>query len=176
MRAIYVWMGVFTGLLTVGVAWQEAGRDDQLIEPILRSSNAARDGRVPTKLPLQKSLISVQTLEVVPVARPHFSPALRDIFALPRPTVISPPPVPALAAPPPPEPAPEPNVRFLGRFMDPQGIDSVYLLQGDQELEAKPGDALPNGYVVESLSQEALFLVYPRLGVRVTVPLGNEEP
>lgn len=126
--------------------------------PLLESSLGARDW---------------QTNES-PSLRPVLPPALRDIFA---PEV--PPPAPTLSSPemgtqPAEDPAPAPNVRFLGSFVTPSGQQILYLSQGEQETEAKIGEVLLNGYVVESATAEAVHLVYPRLGTKVIVPATSE--
>lgn len=84
--------------------------------------------------------------------------------------------VPAIAAShapaPPAPPAPPPiNVRFLGSMVNPEGERLLYLARGDAAVQVKVGDRLDEGYMVESLSAEAVGLVYPPLGVHVTVAI-----
>ncbi len=133
------------------------------------------------RLPAPATAVSFETTWVVlpqtpqaNAARSNLLVASRDIFTLPQPPrVASFPPVLAPVVPPP-EIPPEPNVRFLGRFVSPQGTAKVYVSQAGEEMEAKLGEVLPNGYVVDAFTQDELRLVYPRLGTHVVVPLGAE--
>ena len=104
---------------------------------------------------------------------PPTTQAVRDIFNLTPPakrqsTVAAP------IAPPPQEVAPPVNIRFLGSFSAPDGKTSVYVQQGDAELEVKVGEYLLNGYLVEAATSSELQLMYPRLGTKVVVPLSVE--
>lgn len=178
MRAVYSWVLLATVLITIGVtAWDSQQTGEDLVQPVVRA-NRALPG-VSNEVHL--SVPSGVAAEKISEKRPSWAqratvlaPALRDIFARqqPVPTLTQP----AVTLPPAalPEQAPSPNLRFLGRFVSPAGVASVYLTQADEELEAKLGETLPNGYVVESFTQEELHLVYPLTGTRVVLSLGAE--
>lgn len=85
----------------------------------------------------------------------------------PAPPPVAPVPV---AAPPPPPPTQE--YRFLGRVSGPDGIEQLLLSRGDVPVAVQVGTTLENGYVVQSISTDAVVLVYPPLGVRSTIPIG----
>jgi hypothetical protein len=70
---------------------------------------------------------------------------------------------------------PSPDVRYLGSFAAPSGALTLYLAQHDDELEAKVGESLPNGYIIESATAQAISLVYPPTGTKVIVPVAPEQ-
>ena len=91
--------------------------------------------------------------------------------------VIPPPSVPPPAAQPvvtpmPPAP-PAQEYRFLGRITSPDGSEQFLLSRGDASAAVTTGTVLDNGYVVESISQDAVVLVYPPLGSKVSIPIGT---
>lgn len=103
-------------------------------------------------------------------------PAKRDVFAPVLPPAPPVPPAPkVVAAPPPPfEPpapmAPPMNYRYVGQMRAPDGTLSLYLSRGvDAPVPVAIGDRLGDGYVVESVSDEGVQLVYPPLGVKASV-------
>ena len=110
-------------------------------------------------------------------------PAKRDVFvpyqapsasaiAPSAPAPPAPPPPPSMAAERPASPqAPALNVRYLGAVVTPEGKRLVYLARGDSTLTVIPGQRFDDGYVVESITAEAVTLLYPPLGVRVVVPI-----
>lgn len=83
----------------------------------------------------------------------------------------SPPPVapPVVVAAPPAPPAQD--YRFLGRMTDPDGIEQTLLGRGDAAIPVKAGTALDNGYVVESITADAIVLAYPPLGTKITLSI-----
>jgi len=99
----------------------------------------------------------------IPVVPPQAKPA------------PAPPPSPALLVGPPPPPplpsAPAVRARFLGRMVTPSGDRLVFLAAGDKTVLAQAGDLLDDGYVVESVTDQAVVLRYPALDVKVTLPL-----
>jgi len=86
-----------------------------------------------------------------PPAQPPVAPVL---------TIVAPPPAP-----------PPQDYRFLGRVTGPDGVEQVLLGHGDAAVPVKAGTVLDNGYVVESLTLEAIILSYPPLGTKTTVPI-----
>jgi hypothetical protein len=76
------------------------------------------------------------------------------------------------APPPPPpgtqqaQPAPPPNpYRFAGTALH-AGTLKYYVAEGDRVYEVRPGEELDKGFRVESLSREAIVLVYAPLGAQ----------
>lgn len=105
------------------------------------------------------------------------SPAKRDLFApvLP-PAPPAPKPAKLVSAPPPPpvEPlapmAPPMNYRYFGQMRKPDGTQVVYLSRGNNTpIQVAVGERLDDGYVVESVTEEGIQLVYPPLGVKALV-------
>lgn len=97
----------------------------------------------------------------VPIAPPA-APAVA-----PPPSVAS-----APAAPPPPPPAQE--YRFLGRMTGPDGGQQILLGHGEKAVVIVKGTILDNGYVVESISADAVVLAFPSLGARASIPIPQE--
>ena len=97
----------------------------------------------------------------------------RDIFT---PVTPPPPPAPPPSPPPPPPPPPPPsppqmNWRALGSMVTPDGRQLVWLAKGSEELTVKPGTTLDDGYVVQSIDDQAVVLLYPSLGTTTRIPL-----
>lgn len=123
--------------------------------------------------------------ETVAVALPEhldrfvIEPPGRDPFIPVLPPQPKPPPAPApspgsMVGPPPPPPlpsAPAVRARFLGRMVTPSGDRLVFLAAGDKTVLAQAGDLLEDGYVVDSVTDQAVVLRYPALDVKVTLPL-----
>lgn len=189
MHSAYFWGLLLTLIATVGVIWWDSNRSasPDVVVPVIRQLSAPLNASADVipldliSLDVGKSVANVLTPRNQDMGfpewalhRPLLPIAQRDIFSQHQPISreVSPSVLPSMA--PPPELAPPPNVQFLGLFVDPHGVASVYVVQADQELEAKLGDTLPSGYVVESFNREELHLVYPRLGTRVVLPLGTE--
>jgi len=92
------------------------------------------------------------------------------------PAAVAPPSQPASAALPtePPKP-PELNLRFLGRFVQPDGQVLVYLARGNQSLLVRAGDRLDEGYLVESIDTQAVVLSHPLERAPRVLPLPADE-
>lgn len=127
-------------------------------EAATRPSPARAQGPLPSVWPLQA-----------------LEPAKRDLFA---PVLPPPPPAPkplkVVSAPPrpvePPAPmAPPMNYRYFGQMRKPDGSLIVYLSRGNTPIQVSVGERLDDGYVVESVSEEEIQLVYPPLGVKAAV-------
>jgi hypothetical protein len=82
----------------------------------------------------------------------------------------------ALVAPEPAPSAPPLSYRFLGRMLNPQGQRFVYIARGDTVVAVRPGVELQEGYVVESVTDTAIELVYPPLQQHVSLPLPPTPP
>lgn len=101
-----------------------------------------------------------------------------DIFTpvTPPPPPSPPPPPPASPAPPPPAPSPpQMNWRALGSMVTPDGERLVWLAKGNDELTVKPGTTLDDGYVVQSVDDQAVVLSYPSIGTMTRIPLPHGE-
>lgn len=89
--------------------------------------------------------------------------------------VPPPPPAPPPVAPPvvvaPPPAPPAQDYRFLGRMTDPDGVEQTLLGRGDSATPVKAGTVLDNGYVVESITPDAIVLAYTALGTKVTLQI-----
>ncbi len=96
-----------------------------------------------------------------------FAPAVRAPAVLP----VAPPPPPVVAAPPAPPQAPAHNLVFVGRSINPQGNEDVYVQTGDAVGVARAGAVLPSGYRIESVTSRAIELYYPPLERRVRIDL-----
>jgi hypothetical protein len=98
----------------------------------------------------------------------------RDIFiALATPPPPAPPPAPP-PPPPPPPPAPEAppvNWHATGAMTTPQGERLVWLAKGNDEISVKPGTLLSDGYMVQSIDDETVVLLYPPIGTTARIPL-----
>ena len=86
-------------------------------------------------------------------------------------TPAPPPPSPVAPEQPAPPQAPAMNVRYLGAVLTPEGKRLVYLMRGESTLTVSLGQRLDDGYIVESMTAEAVTLLYPPLDVRVVVPI-----
>ncbi|WP_156392361.1 MULTISPECIES: hypothetical protein [unclassified Roseateles] len=95
---------------------------------------------------------------------PEFAEAERDPFAPEAPAVMPAPP-PAVTVPPPaptpPPPPPAPQFRVVGWFGVEGQAQQVLLTDGQIEIVAQPGLALPDGFVVQSIDAQRLVLRYP---------------
>jgi hypothetical protein len=103
----------------------------------------------------------------------------RDIFTPVTPPPPPAPPPPPSAPPPPPPPPPSPpqmNWRALGSMVTPDGQHLVWLAKGNDELTVKPGTTLDDGYVVQSIDDKAVVLLYPPMGTTARIPLPHGQP
>lgn len=117
-----------------------------------------------------------------PEATGPLSPASRDPFhpaSLPAPPPNSaatqqakaePPP-----SPPPPPPPPPQNFRLMGRLLSPEGRWMIFLQDGAQIVQATEGLALPNGYVVEAVTPQAVRLRHPLADQPVSLPVPEDN-
>jgi hypothetical protein len=123
-----------------------------------------------------------QRVAVVPgeFERELLEPAKRNVFApveAPLPKASAPmrpaplPPVVTAVAPPQPAAPPPPalNYRYLGEMTSPAGERLVYLARGEEAVVVAAGTRLDDGYVVEAITEDAVRLAYPALGVKAEV-------
>jgi len=107
--------------------------------------------------------------------RQTLGPQRGDLFsappAAPRPALPPKEPEPQEAA-----PAPPPNpYRFAGT-VEHDGKRRVFLSDGARLFEAKAGDPLEHGFKVQSVTADAVTLVYEPLKMQVTIALVFPEP
>jgi hypothetical protein len=66
--------------------------------------------------------------------------------------------------------APPMNYRFYGQMLTPEGGRIVYLVKGSgAPIEVTVDQRLDDGYLVESITDQAVQLIYPPLGQRATI-------
>lgn len=112
--------------------------------PRLQIEEAKRDIFTPYKLPAESAVAFVPVLEST-------QPARQDPLPLPQAPVIA--------------------LRYLGSMITPEDVPMVFLARGDEAVTAVAGQQLDEGYVVESITAEAVKLVYPPLQTRVLLPI-----
>lgn len=155
--AATLWVGRQAPVLVAAV--QRTGARAELPAPLARALQRAP---LPARLEPQ-AIEPSQRDPFVPVLPPQPKPAPAP--ALPPAQVTGPPPPPPLPS------APAVRARFLGRMVTPSGDTLVFLSAGDQTMLAQAGDVLDDGYVVDSVTDQAVTLRYPALDVKVTLPL-----
>jgi hypothetical protein len=143
-----------------------ASRDAALSHPPAQSMPLAYPSRntAPRYLPAEWPAVPLTAAKrdfFLPVLPP--APPLSPVTKVVAPTSPPPPLVEAMA--------PPVNYRYFGQMLDPDGTRLLYLSRGVVPLQVAVGDRLDDGYVVESVSEETIQLVYPPLGVRVQVPI-----
>ena len=79
--------------------------------------------------------------------------------------------VPAPPSPPMPPTAPSLNYRFMARITSPAGTALTFVAKGDQVLQVQAGQRLDEGYVVESVDEQAVRLHFPPLDVRAVIAI-----
>ncbi|WP_341893360.1 hypothetical protein [Variovorax sp. YR752] len=175
MRTSLAWALAATIVLSL-VAWWTQDRAPALVAavaPALQGSEQGLPGggvRGDADRPFAPPL---------PTELPAFSldAATRDILAshepaAPAPVAVARPVAPAPMASEPSAPqAPPLQLRYAGSMRAPDGRRIVYLSRGDASFEVAVGDRLDEGYFVETIGEEAISLVYPPLGTKVTVAM-----
>lgn len=155
--AVTLWLGRQAPVLVAAV--ERNGARAELSAPQARAvAMAALPGRL-------------ERPDIEPVRRDPFVPVLPP---QPKPAPVPVPPPAQMAGPPPPPPlpsAPAVRARFLGRMVTPAGDMLVFLSAGDKTVLAQAGDVMDDGYVVDSVTDQAVVLRYPALDVKVTLPL-----
>ena len=88
--------------------------------------------------------------------------------------VAPPPPAASVPAAPPPPPPPVQDYRFLGRVVGPDGSLQILLGSGDKAVAVAKGTVLDNGYLVDSITKDAVGLVFAPLDVRTSISIPAE--
>lgn len=162
LSAVALWTGDTAPSLIAAVEPQ-VREHARSLDAVAAATNAERDPLPP--LPARLDAVVLR-----PATRDVFAPKASPAPPLPQPVVAA---VPAAASPPTPQ-APPLNLRFMGSMVDPTGKRLVYLARGDTAVPVGVGDRVDEGYVVESLTRDAVVLVYPSLNARTTVPIPPE--
>ena len=68
------------------------------------------------------------------------------------------------------------RLRYLGRMQTPQGDTLVYLSTGDTALPVKQGDTLDNGFVIDSIDDDGIHLLYPPNQQRLVIAIPPARP
>lgn len=173
LSPIFQWALIATALLSgLAILWPQnstptivsAASDDSSRARHVAANNSSADAVPRNALP--------ETLPRLQLDAARFDP-----FVGVKPPVQAAPPVvtqPVVAAPlsPPPQ-APALNYRYLGRMTDPVGQSYIYLTRGDAAaaVAVRSGDRLEDGYVVESINQDGIRLLYPALDLRAVIPI-----
>jgi len=63
------------------------------------------------------------------------------------------------------------NWHATGAMTTPQGERLVWLAKGNDEISVKPGTLLSDGYMVQSIDDETVVLLYPPIGTTARIPL-----
>lgn len=171
MRRSLFWALLATLAASAITLW--VGRQAPVLVAAVQRSGARVEPRVPQARAAGLAALPVR------LERPLIEPSRRDPFVpvlppQPKPTPAPAPPPALMTGPPPPPPlpsAPAVRARFLGRMVTPSGDTLVFLSAGDKTVLAQAGDLLDDGYVVESVTDQAVTLRYPALDVKVTLPL-----
>jgi len=67
------------------------------------------------------------------------------------------------------------NWRALGAMQTPEGEHIVWLGKANQEITVKPGMQLDDGYVVQSVDQNKVVLIYPSIGTTSIIQLPHDQ-
>jgi len=172
MRNGLQWTLVVTLVLSAWALWapqQEAG--EAVGEPGRPAVVAVREPGVPPSV-----LPSAQPASHPPVWPDHlqalqWGPAKLDPFV---PMQLPPPPAPKVVVQPvqplvAPMQPPLMDYRYLGRMQGPDGQTHVYLVKADRPVPISVGAQLPDGFVVQAITAEAVQLYYPPLQAKVAV-------
>lgn len=143
------------------------------VVPAADRATAGDSQLAPPPRPLQAAGVTT-TSPPLPARLPILllEPAKRDFFALEEPKPQEPAKTAAVAPPPPPPPAP-PSMPYkvVGVMLDPDGRRLVVLGKPDKSLIVAPGMQLDEGFVVESVDEATVQLVYPALDTRFQLPI-----
>ena len=128
--------------------------------------------------PTAMRLAPPHSAESAPSLREEISAALRDPFFIGT-VQTGPPEIPAPAHQAPvvvaqPVEAPPLGLRVYGAMTSPDGSRAIFATSSDGEVVLVQGRALPNGYIVKSISERSVEFVYPALGVTATLQIPPE--
>lgn len=114
-----------------------------------------------------------RTTTATEIIRASLEPPRRDPFAVS--TTVARPPASAAPMAMPDQPvqavAPPLDMSFVGRTTDPSGATKLFFLVGKTSVSIEPGQVLPNGYQVDSVTDQAVELSYPPLHTKARLEL-----
>lgn len=141
------WAFGLTLVMTVAALWTTPGDERPLVETSFTPSLRPMVARAPaasTALPER-----IESAGFLPPARDLFAPVAPP--QLPKPLAPAMAAAPASVGPPMPPPPPVLAARFVARLRTPSGEHIVYLRDGEQMVQARPGAVLSSGHVIEAL-------------------------
>lgn len=181
MRGTLKWSLVATGFASVAALWLDPGDkggatsvvDARVSASPASPSDPYANWNNPAPAPAAGGSAPLSPLPSVLPDR-DAEAGQRDIFTPVTPP--PPPPPPPSPAPPPPPPPPPPvpppmNWRALGSMVTPAGERIVWLAKGNNEITVKPGAQLDDGYVVQTLDEDKVVLLYPPIGTTAKLSL-----
>jgi hypothetical protein len=171
LRAPVRWALAGTLLATVAsLLWPNRGlvpAQDRAVVALPLRSTPASAGTATASVVASESAMAPSGAASTSAAR-TFDPF---IGVVPPPPPAPPPLAQAVVVAPPPAP-PVQDYRFLGRITGPDGGEQILLTRGESVVAASVGTTLDNGYVVESISNDALVLEYPGLASKASIAIG----
>lgn len=184
MRSSLKWTLAATGVASLVAVWLEPGGPGEVPGVVgARASSPSSDPYGSWRTAAVATVLDAAAVASAPLptrlSDRDVEAGQRDIF-----TPVTPPPPPGPppsppAPPPPPPPPPSPpqmNWRALGSMVTPDGQHLVWLAKGKDEQTVKPGTTLDDGYVVQSVDDKAVVLLYPSLGTTTTILLPHGQP
>ena len=182
MRSSLKWTLAATGIASLVAVWLEPGGPGEVPGVVgARASSPSSDPYGSWRIAAATTAPPAVASAPLPSQLPDrdMEAGQRDIFApVTPPPPPGPPPAPP-APPPPPPPPPSPpqmNWRALGSMVTPDGQRLVWVAKGNEEVTVKPGTTLDDGYVVQSIDDHVVVLVYPSLGATARLPLPQSQP
>lgn len=157
MNARQRWMVLALAATLAAVWWTQPQNEPDIVSPREAPRTAARSASVQAKAPARAA---------EPGAR--LAPMVADLF--PQQTWRPPPqpPKPYVPPPPPPPQAPPLPFKYLGHWEE-NGRKSLLLVQGEQPVPIQPGQTLPGGWRVDSISEHAVVFTYLPLDLQTTL-------
>jgi hypothetical protein len=187
MRSSLKWSLVATGIASLAALWLEPG-DKGGTTTVVDARVPNPSGNAPAADPYGAwragAPRAMTDASAPPTALPSVLPerdmqaGQRDIFTPVTPPPPPPPPPPPAPPPPPPPPPPTPppmNWRALGSMLTPTGERVVWLSKGSDEITVKPGMQLDDGYVVQSVDENQVVLLYPSIGTTARIQLPHDQ-
>lgn len=172
MRRGLWWMLGGTAALSAVALWLPA-------KPVVVApARNASSGKVAVSVAPTSPALALAAAAKLPLPL-HLNPvqleaAKRDFFALeePKPVAAAKPAAPVATTPPPPAVAPPAMpYKVVGVMLDPEGRRLVVLAKPDKSIVVVPGMSLDEGFVVESVGDESVQLLYPALDTRFNLPI-----
>lgn len=158
MNTRRVWLALALAATLAAVWWPLPEDEGATVVP---AREVARAGA-------RESSTGTPTVVATPESGARLAAMQADLF--PQQTWQPPPPPPKPYVPPPPPPpqAPPLPFRHLGHW-DENGQQTLLLVQGEQPVAVRPGQTLPGGWRVDTISEHAVVFTYLPLGLQTTL-------